>query len=275
MSSENEKPQKTSIFKGYLEFVDSPRFFTTPFSWLYLVVAIAFLALPVLVLVQGINLDIFKKYDGVFYVGGKVVFAFILSLLAATAAAIISFIVAWNGRKNEKTSKLNINFIIDVCADLLALIIKAIAHFIGVFGFFVGLFALIFGHELIGTIGIPFSPVIIMIGSVLVGYGLVWFAKLFKFLYAWICRVIVKVIVQIFKFVILHAIGTIYNFIAHVLRQLFDYIFVLIQAIVDLIVNGLRVIIALVSRLGRFLLAYSRSPFKNPNYNDAKVTYNE
>jgi hypothetical protein len=56
---------------------------------------------------------------------------------------------------------------------------------------------------------------------------------------------------------------------------LFDYFFVLIQALVDYMVNGLRVVIALVARLGRFLLAYARSPFKNKEYNNANVTYNE
>jgi len=277
MSSENEKPQKTCIFKNYLEFVDSPGFFTTPFSWLYLIAAVAFLALPVLILLQGIDLGIFERYDGQFYLGSKIVIAFILSVAAAAAAAIISFIVAWNGRKNEKTEKLNINFIIDVCADLQALIIKALAHFIAVFGFFIGLFALIFGNELLRGVNFNpyFNPVILMISAVIFGYGLVWFSKLYKFVIAWVSKVIVKVIVQIFKFVVLHAIGTIYNFIAHVLRQLFDYVFVLIQSLVDLTVNGLRVIIALIARLGRFLLAYSRSPFKNPDYNNAKITYNE
>jgi len=286
MSSENDTPQKTSIFKTYLKFIDSPRFFTTPFSWLYLVVAIAFLALPVYLLVQGIDNGIFKQYKdgasaGQFIEGGKTVFAFILTLIAATVAAIVSFIVSWNGKKNEKTEKLNIDFIIDVCADIQALIIKALAHFIAVFGFFAGLFALIFGNKLFNHLGLSMvqgevgAIVMLMVGSVLLGYGLVWFSKLFKFLFAYISRVIVKVVVQIFRFVVLHAIGTIYHFIAHVLRQLFDYIFVLIQAIVDFTVNGLRVIIALVARLGRFLLAYARSPFKNKDYNDAKITYNE
>jgi len=269
MYIDDEKPKKTKILNSYMDFVDSPRFFTTPFSWLYLVVAVAFLALPIYMLAKGIENEIFRSE-------GRIILASILMLSAAIAAAFIAFIVAWNGRVNVKSDKLTVELIIDCVADLLALSIKAQGHFIGVFGFFAGLFALIFGSEILFFMDVPVELLAgIMIGSLLLGYGMVWFSKLFKFVFAWVSRVIVKVAVQIFKFVVLHAIGTIYNFLAHVLRQLFDYIFELIQAGVDLTVNGLRVIVALAARLGRFLLAYARSPFKNKDYNGAKVTYNE
>ena len=273
MSSENEKKP---FLGSYLSFVDSTRFFTTPFSWLYYVVAVAFLAIPIGILATGIDYGVFKgDYDG----KGKIVFAFILTLIAAIAAAIISFVVAWNGKKKISTDKITIEVIIDAVADLQALIIKSQAHFIGVFGFFAGLFALIFGERLLSVLGLGMSlgygAAGIMIGAVLLGYGMVWFSRLYKFLFEKIARIVVKVIVQIFRFVVLHAIAVIYNFVAHIIRQLFDYIFLAIQAIVDYIVNGLKVVIALVARLGRFLLAYARSPFKNRDYNDAKITFNE
>ncbi|MCL2764000.1 MAG: hypothetical protein FWD40_01810 [Treponema sp.] len=268
MYSENDKPQKTNIFRTYLDFVDSTRFFTTPFSWLYLIVALAFLALPVMILASGIRWEIFD-------LGGTYTLGFILVLAASVAAAIIAFIVAWNGRKKVSTDKITIGLIIDSVADLLAVSIKAQAHFIGVFGFFGGLFALLFGGEILSLLGIDYAGVPLMIGALLLGYGMVWFSRLFKFLFAKIAKILVKVIVQIFKFVVLHAIPVIYNFIAHIVRQLFDYIFIFIQAHVDYLVNSLKVLIALVARLGRFLLAYARSPFKNKDYNDAKITYNE
>ncbi|MDR2964953.1 MAG: hypothetical protein LBU88_04185 [Treponema sp.] len=266
MYSENEKSQK-KFLGGYLNFVDSTKFFTTPFSWLYVIVALAFLALPVIVLAQGIDVKIFEG-------DGKIVFGFILLLIASIFGAIIGFVIAWNGRKNENVGKITIDLIIDSVADLLGLIIKSLAHFLGVFGFFAGLFALLFGDRLLGSLGIGLDAIHIMIGVPLFGYGLVWFSRLFKFLFAKISRIIVMVIVQVFKFVI-YAIATIYNFIAHIVKQLFSYFFILIQAQVDLLVNGLKVVIALVARLGRFLLAYAASPFKNKDYNDAKVTYNE
>jgi len=267
MNSENENPLK-KLFGNYLKFVETTRFFTTPFSWLYVVVALAFLAIPIILLVTGLDINIFS-------LGGKIVFGFILTLIASIAAAIISFVVAWDGKKKNSTDKITIELIIDSVADLLALIIKSFAHFIAVFGFFAGLFALIFGNELLSALGLNFGVVIIMVASVFLGYGLVWFSRLFKFLFAKLSRIAVIVIVQIFKFVVLHAVVVIYNFIAHIVKQLFNYVFLLVQAIVDFIVNSLQVIVALVAKLGKFLLAYARSPFKNKDYNDAKVTYNE
>ena len=279
MSSENEKKP---FLGGYLSFVDSTRFFTTPFSWLYLVVAFAFLAVPIAVLATGIDYGIFARgeiwKDGKAaqgFLNGKLIFPFILALIASIAAAIVSFAVAWNGKKKISTDKITIELIIDAVADLQALILKSQAHFIGVFGFFAGLFALLFGGELLEVFGFGYGAAGVMVGSVLLGYGMVWFSRLYKFLFEKIARIIVKVIVQVFKFVVLHAIVVIYNFVAHIIRQLFDYIFLAIQAIVDYIVNGLKVVIALVARLGRFLLAYARSPFKNRDYNDAKITFNE
>ena len=274
MYPENENPKKTNFVQKYLKFVDSTNFFTTPFSWLYFIVAVAFLSLPVIILVNGLEYGIFKlSGEGT----GLIKLGFILILLTSVAAAVVAFVVAWNGRKKDNVDKITIELIIDSLADLNALIVKAFAHFIAVFGFFAGLFALIFGERLLGTIGLNFGfgAAAVMIGSLLLGYGLVWFARLLRFLFAKIARILVLVIVQIFKFVVLHAIVMIYKFIAHIIRQLFDYGFMLIQALVDYIVNSLKVVIALVARLGRFLLAYARSPFKNKEYNDAKVTYNE
>lgn len=269
MSSANENSQKKKFMGTYLNFVDSTRFFTTPFSWLYLIVALAFLAIPVLLLVQGIRWEIFSW-------GGKLAFAFVLTVIAALAGAVLAFVVAWNGRKTNSVSKITIELIIDSIADLLGLITKAAAHFIGVFGFLAGLIALIFGEELLSMIPFGyFGGVAVMIGSLIGGYALVWISKLVKFLFAKLARIFVMVVVQVFKFVVLHAIGVIYNFIAHIIRQLFDYFFILIQAMVDYMVNGLKVVIALVARLGRFLLAYAASPFKCKELNDAKVTYNE
>jgi len=296
MSSENEK-QKAGGFRTYLNFVDSTRFFTTPFSWLYVILALGFLATPILVLLTGIDFGIFNRMevnrDGqmvkVLADGqGKLIFAFILTVIASIFAAIVSFVVAWNGRKKMSTNKITIELIIDAVADLQALTIKSVAHFIGIFGFFTGLFALIFGPALLNAFGIidlldgfglgtiiTFAAVAVMVISVLYGYAMVWISRLYKFLFEKLMRIFVMVIVQIFKFVVLHAIVVIYKFIAHIVRQLFDYVFIAVQAIVDLIVNGLKVVIALVARLGRFLLAYARSPFKNRDYNDAKITYNE
>jgi len=268
MISDNERSIKTKILGGYLEFVDSTRFFTTPFSWLFLIVAVSFLALPVLVLVKGINFDVFSS-------GGKIVFGFILILMSSVAAAVVAFLVAWNGRKKEDVEKITIEFIIDSLADLQALFIKSVAHFIAIFGFFAGLFALIFGHELIVMFGCNLSGVTVMVGSVLGAYAMVWLSKLHRFLFSKLSKITVKVIVQVFRFIVLHAVVIIYNFIAHIVKQLFDYFFALLQAIVDFIANSLKVIIALAARLGRFLFAYARSPFKNRESNNANVTPNE
>ena len=264
----SEKIKKPKVIQNYLEVLESPRFFTTPFSWLYLVLAAAFIALPIFVLTKGIDAGVFK-------VEGNIPFAFVLVVLAAFIAGIVSAFVALNGQKKVSLSKLTIDFIVAEIAELIALCIKSVAHFIGIFGFFAGLIALIFAKNILyylPGVDVFGSPVYVMVGSLLLGYALVWFSKLVKFLFT---LLVMALIVRPFKFIVFYAISKIYNFIAHIIKQFFDYGFMVILAFVDFMVNGLRVVVALVARFGRFLLAYAQSPFENKDLNNVKVTYNE
>jgi hypothetical protein len=98
-----------------------------------------------------------------------------------------------------------------------------------------------------------------MITSLVGGYLGVWLARLTAFLFRKIAEIIVYVLVRIFKFFV------------HIIKQLFEYCFIFWQSVVDFTVNGWKVIVALVAKLGNTLLAIAHAPI---NSNKAGITYN-
>jgi hypothetical protein len=255
-ASEKKQPAESKFFtfiRPYLSAVDSPRFFTIPFSWLYILFGIVFLLLPFALLFLMIK-------GGLFDMEGKVIVAGILSLIAVLAAGWITFQIWWNRREVIHTEKLDINIIIGAFSHFVTVACEALAHFIGIAGFFTGLFVLLFGDELLYFFPIP-GPggLFIMIGSLITGYVGVWFARLAGFLFRKISEIIVYVIQRIFFFVV------------HIVKQLFEYFFIFIQSIIDFIVNGWKVVVALVAKLGNTLLAIAHAPV---NSNKASITYN-
>jgi hypothetical protein len=259
MSDSSEK--KKNLFESkfftfvqpYLSCVDSPRFFTVPFSWLYILFAVICLISPFAVLFLLIK-------SGFFKLEGKIVFAGILSLIALLAAGLVAFQIWWNRRKLIHAEKLDIHVIIDAFSHLVSVACEAAAHYIGIAGFFIGLFALLFGGRLLIFLPLPASDgLFTMIGAVIIGYVGVWISRLAGFLFRKIVEIIIYVIQRIFFFAI------------HVIKQLFEYFFIFGQSVVDFIVNGWKVVVALVAKLGNTLLAIAHAPV---NSNKASITYN-
>ncbi|MCL2044501.1 MAG: hypothetical protein FWG89_10220 [Treponema sp.] len=283
MSIENNNlGKKLPMLRPYLSFLDSTRFLTTPLSWLYVIIAIAFQLAPIALLVLGINGGIFRGGNG------TLITSFILTFLATMFAGFVAFNVMWSGKKKLSVDKITIDFIIDCFADLLYAHTKAAAHFVGITLFFIGVFSfidnsLVYRLVLLGTginpmfygLNLPGIGVTLIIGGLLGGYIFIWLARLFRAIFIIICR---YVYVRVFKFVVFTVIVKIYEFIAHAGKQLFDFVLLLGRTVIDMFTNLLRVVYALFARLGRFLLAYAKSPFENKAYNnstDTNVTYNQ
>ncbi|MDR1106815.1 MAG: hypothetical protein LBL44_10710 [Treponema sp.] len=251
-----KKPLESKFFtalRPYFAFVDSTRFFTIPFSWLYILFAVVFLLTPFAVLYFLID-------NGFFRQSAKVIVGGILCWIAIIAASWIAFQVWWNRKKVVHTDKLDTSVVINAFAHLVYTFCESLAHFVGVAGFFTGLFALIFGAGVLRFFGSGASaPLTLMICSLVGGYLGVWIARLAAFLFRKIAEIVVYVVVRIFKFFV------------HIIKQLFEYFFIFCQSVVDFIVNGWKVVVALVAKLGNTLLAIAHAPV---NSNRASITYN-
>jgi hypothetical protein len=251
-----KKPLEGKFFtalRPYLAFVDSTRFFTIPFSWLYILFAVVFLLMPFGILYYLID-------NGFFRLPGKMIVSGILSWIAVLAASWIAFQVWWNRKKVVHTDRLNTGVVINAFAHLVYTFCEALAHFVGVAGFFTGFFSLIFGSGLLEIFGPGSSSALsIMICSLVAGYLGVWIARLAAFLFRKIAEIIVYVVARIFKFIV------------HIIKQLFEYFFIFCQSVVDFIVNGWKVVVALVAKLGNTLLAIAHAPI---NSGKASITYN-
>jgi hypothetical protein len=255
--STGKKPSEGGFFtsiRPFLAFVDSPRYFTKPFSWLYILFAIVFLLLPFGLLYLLIDNGFFEVAPG------KLIFAGVLTLIAIFVASWLAFQVWLNRRKTIQVERITVDVIIGALAKFIRTAIEAQSVFVGVAGFFAGLFSLLFGSEVLYSLGLRNSGVALLVGSLLGGYFGVWFAKLAEFLFPKIANIIVYVVVRIF------------NFVVHIVKQLFEYFFIFWQSIVDFTVNGWKVVIALVTKLGNVLLAIAHAPV---NSNKANITYNE
>ncbi|MDR1306141.1 MAG: hypothetical protein LBK74_01025 [Treponema sp.] len=268
-------PKKESFIKPYLRFLDGPDVFTKPYDWLFNVLALVCLLIPVGILYRLIASKIFEGLEG------KYIFLFVLSLLVITAASIIAFQMWLNRKKPVVTDKITCPIVIDALGHLVYVFCEVIATWIGIVGTLVGLFQLIFGVEevlfylfvgdLIGSytslflmplmmFGIfPEPEIVLVAGSLIGGYLGVILSKLCGFLFKKVAEIAVYVLVRVF------------NFIVHIIKQLFEYIFIFWQSVVDFIVNGWRVVIALVAKLGNTLLDFAHR--KGPS-NQAGITYN-
>jgi hypothetical protein len=270
MSDSSEKKLLTGKFftfiRPFLSFVDSPKYFTVPFSWLYILFAVVYLASPLVVLFK-VMIPLFE------YATAKIVFSSLLTWVALAIAAWAAFQVWWNRRKTIETYKIDAKIIIGALSHFVYTSIEATAIFIGIAGFFAGLFALLIDGGVLDTLGLKGFALSIMIGSLLGGYFGVWIAKLVAFLFRKITEIIVFLIVKLFHFIV-YAIVRIFNFDVHIIKQLFEYGFLYVQSIVDFIVNGWRVVIALVAKLGNFLLAIAHAPIVLKSPSKASITYN-
>jgi len=140
----------------FLLYIDSGKLFRKPFSWLYLVFAAGNVVLPFYLLYKAID-------AGLFDLGAKFVFAFLLTWLFILAACWAGVQIWWNRKdKVQETSPEGSEF---PATPVISHFIQTLGEWIGVFiavvGFGVALVANVFLGEqaayLTHALGLPFG----------------------------------------------------------------------------------------------------------------------
>lgn len=169
-----------------LELIDNGSFFRKPFQWLYMLLAVLNLLVPIFILVAAINNHLFN-------LGGKFVVAFILIFLVFCGLAWFGFQIWWNRREKVNTSSLNGDeFVaIPVFSHFLQTCGEWLGMYVGVGGFLISLIAAIFlgsdSEMLTYALGI---------GS-LVGGGLLF--SLLALIYGFLIVVIARVLAELYR----------------------------------------------------------------------------
>lgn len=137
MTDLKEKLLKT--VNPLLSYIDSGDFFRKPFSWLYIVMAVANVLIPFVVLYEVIDSNLFE------YGGAKAIFSFFAIWLFVFMASFIGAQIWWN-RKDKvlETSSLGSQFFVT----------PSFSHFIQTFGENLGTWIAIVGvgFSLIATV---------------------------------------------------------------------------------------------------------------------------
>ncbi len=116
--------------KPFLNFIDSGNFFRKPFGWLYAIIAIVNLILPLFLLYFAIKENIFKA-------DGKYILAFFMLWLIITFASWISFQLWWDRKSKIKdTSAENAEF---VATPVFANFIQTLGEWLGTWLTIVGI----------------------------------------------------------------------------------------------------------------------------------------
>lgn len=144
-----------TFIKPYLSFIDNGDLYRKPFSWLYALLAIINLIVPIYVFYQAVDNDIFDA-------PGKFVIVFLLVWVIIAFSGWLSFQLWWD-RKSKVISTSNVGdeFVATpVFSHLIQTIGEWLGTWIGIVGFSVALLTtLILGDEgsyLSGQLGLGF-----------------------------------------------------------------------------------------------------------------------
>lgn len=165
-----ENSKLLNILNPVLGFIDSGKFFRQPFKWLYIIIGVLNIIIPIAMII-GVS-------NGWDYMQGAMRFAMVLNILVAILVAFLGFLIWYKRAQNLKCDAgESSRFIaIPLVANLLQTYGEWIGMIIGVGGFFTALIGFIFGGSILYYYHINFLVVILM---PVVGYVLVVF---FRFL---------------------------------------------------------------------------------------------
>jgi hypothetical protein len=144
-----------TFIKPYLLFIDNGHLYRKPFNWLYTIMAIVNLLLPIYILYESIN-------GGIFQAQAKFVIAFILIWLIITFASWIGFQIWWDRRtKVIVTSEVGDEYLATpVFSHFIQTLGEWFGTWIGIVGFGASLIMTIFlgndAYALSGSMGIGF-----------------------------------------------------------------------------------------------------------------------
>jgi len=132
----------SSFMKRTLALIDEGSFFRKPFRWLYTLLAVLNLLIPIAVLVSAINNRLFSG-------GGKVIVAFILISVILCILSWFGFLIWWDRRdKVNASSRPDDEFVaIPVFSHFLQTCGEWLGMFVGIGGCALSLVALIFLGE--------------------------------------------------------------------------------------------------------------------------------
>lgn len=132
-----------TFIKPYLSYIDNGHLYRKPFSWLYALLAIINLVLPIYIFIQAVDNHIFDS-------PGKFIIVFLLVWIIIAFASWVSFQLWWD-RKSKviSTSSAGDEFVATpVFSHLIQTIGEWLGTWIGVVGFSVALLTtLILGNE--------------------------------------------------------------------------------------------------------------------------------
>lgn len=143
LTSRTLKPQPMeskffTFIKPYIAFIDDGHFFRKPFSWLYIVMAILSLLIPIVMLYRAVD-------GGVLDLPGKVVLVFVLFWIILAFAGWVGFQQWWDRRTKVGITSIEGD---DFTAT------PAFSHFIQTLGEWIGTWLGLvgFGYALLSTI---------------------------------------------------------------------------------------------------------------------------
>ncbi len=144
-----------TFIKPYLSYIDNGHLYRKPFSWIYALLAIINLVLPIYIFYQAVD-------NGIFDTKAKFIIVFLLVWIIIAFASWISFQLWWD-RKSKviSTSSEGDEFVATpVFSHLIQTIGEWLGTWIGIVGFSVALLTTIIlgdeGSYLSNQIGIPF-----------------------------------------------------------------------------------------------------------------------
>lgn len=132
-----------TFIKPYLSFIDNGNLYRKPFRWLYELLAIVNLILPILVFYYAIDNDIFDATT-------KLIIVFLIIWIIFAFSSWVSFQILWNRRmKVLNTSAKGDEFVvIPVFSHLIQTLGEFLGTWIGIVGFGIVLFStIILGEE--------------------------------------------------------------------------------------------------------------------------------
>lgn len=144
-----------TFIKPYLSFIDNGHLYRKPFSWLYVLLAIVNLILPIYIFYKAVDNHIFDA-------PAKLVIVFLLLWVIIAFASWLSFQLWWDRKTKVTTTSIEGDEFVatPVFSHLIQTLGEWLGTWIGIVGFSVALLAtLILGDEayyLSYQIGIPF-----------------------------------------------------------------------------------------------------------------------
>lgn len=167
-----------TFFKPYFDFIDQGHLYRKPFSWLYAFFGIINLLVPIWILAEAIDNDIFDAK-------AKFVLIFLLIWAGIGFASWVSFQLWWDRRsKLETTSHVDDDFVATpVFSHLIQTFGEWMGTWIGIVGFFSALVTTLFlGDEanyLLSSIGLDFlsAGFVYIVSMPFIGFLIIVFSR--------------------------------------------------------------------------------------------------